>query len=221
MINMFDIQFIQLIISFIFNIISSLAVNSTYTMLYNFISNYGYISLFVLMLLESSSLPIPSEIVVPIAGILSRAGGPLFFPVALLALTLGSIVGMLIDYYIGYIFGKDIVYKHLKALHLKKSELDKFDNLFDNNAVLTIFITRLIPVIRTVVSFPAGFAKMDIKVFLLYSILGTVLWNILLMLFGYMVVSTNINLMILIIIAFFMLLYIIYKITKKKLFSKQ
>ncbi|MGC8571844.1 MAG: DedA family protein [Candidatus Micrarchaeia archaeon] len=216
---MINFQVIQLIINFAFSLNNS-TLNLTYSFLYNFILHYGYLSLFILMLLESSSLPVPSEIVVPIAGMLSR-NGPLFFPIALIVLSLGSIIGMLIDYYIGYFLGKDIVYKHLKTFHLKQEELDKFDELFDKNAVLTIFITRLIPVIRTFMSFPAGFAKMDIRTFLTYSILGIVIWNTILMLFGYYLITlTNVNLILLFIIIFLILLYIIYKIAQKKLFNK-
>jgi len=188
-----------------------------YSNFYNFILGYKYIALFVLMLLESTSLPVPSEIVMPIAGILSRTG--LFsFPIAFLAATFGSLIGVLIDYYIGYILGKDIIYKHLHFFHLNQEEVEKFDRWFNSNMALTVFISRLIPVIRTFMSFPAGFAKMDIKDFVFYSSLGIILWDFILMLFGYYLVSSsNINIDIIYILLFLILLYIIYKIVKKQI----
>ncbi|MGC8649046.1 MAG: DedA family protein [Candidatus Micrarchaeia archaeon] len=167
------------------------------------------------MLLESTSLPVPSEIIMPLAGLLSR-DGLFLFPLAFLAATLGSLIGVLIDYYIGYILGKDIIYKHMHFFHLKKEEIDKFDKWFNSNMALTVFISRLIPVIRTFMSFPAGFAKMDMKDFISYSLLGIIIWDFILMLFGYyLIASSNINIVIISIILFLLTLYFIYKIAKK------
>jgi membrane protein DedA with SNARE-associated domain len=190
-----------------------------YSILYNFISNYGYLALLILMLLESTSLPVPSEVILPLAGLLSR-NGPFLFPLAFLAATIGSFIGVLIDYYIGYILGKDIVYKHMKFFHLKKSEIDKFDMWFNNNMALTVFISRLVPVIRTFMSFPAGFAKMNIKDFIFYSSLGIIIWDFILMLFGYyLITSSSINVIIFSIVLLFLILYLIYKIVKKHIIN--
>src|SRR5580658_5821718 len=125
------------IISFITSLVSG-----SYNTINTFIKTYGYIAIFVLMGLESSSLPIPSEVVLPLVGFFV-AKGTLNFWLALLAAMLGSIVGSAIDYAIGYLIGKDIVYKHLKFFHIKKQSLDNFDRWFEKNGIAAIFLTRL------------------------------------------------------------------------------
>lgn len=148
------------------------------------ISSFGYLGIFILMALEGSSLPIPSEIVLPVAGALAYHGAFNFY-LALAAAVLGSIVGLAVDYYIGYFIGRDLVYKHLKWFHIKPETLRNFEIWLERNGVATVFLSRLIPVVRTIISFPAGFAKMDKRVFFTYSILGTLIWDTALMGVGF------------------------------------
>ncbi len=183
----------------------------------NYIQAYGYAAIFGLMALEGSSLPVPSEVVMPLAGYFA-AKGTISFAWALLAGLLGSIVGLAVDYYIAYFVGKDVVYKHLKAFHIKKESLDNFDNWFERNGVAAIFLTRLVPVIRTLVSFPAGFARMNAKKFFGYSILGSLIWDAVLMAFGFYALSANDATIVLASTGIFALaLYLVYHITTKRM----
>ncbi len=151
--------------------------------LYEFIMAHGPLAVFVLMALEGSSLPIPSEVVLPLAGYFA-AGNSLYFYGLLAAAVLGSVVGLAVDYYIGYFVGKDVVYKHAPKFHIKTKTIDRFDAWFSDNGVAVVLLSRLIPVIRTIISFPAGFARMDQRTFFAYSIAGTVIWDATLMYVG-------------------------------------
>lgn len=200
------------IISFI-----SLLISHSYATITAFVQSYGYFAIFVLMAMESSTLPVPSEVVLPLAGLFA-ANGVLNFPIAFVAALLGAIVGSLVDYAIGYYIGKDIIYKHLRLFHIKRESLDGFDKWFDNNGIAAVFLTRLVPVVRTVVNFPAGFAKMNLKDFLAYSIAGMVVWDLVLMSFGYFFLSTKTNSTVTIMAAigvFAILLYVVYRVAVK------
>lgn len=200
------------IISFI-----SLLIAHSYTTITAFVQNYGYLAIFVLMLMESSTLPVPSEVVLPLAGLLA-AKGLLSFPIAFIAALLGAIVGSLIDYAIGYYIGKDIVYKHLRLFHIKKESLDGFDEWFEKNGIAAVFLTRLVPVVRTVVNFPAGFAKMNLKEFLAYSVAGLIIWDLVLMAFGYFFLSASSAVTIMASIGVFaILLYVVYRLAIKRM----
>ncbi len=153
------------------------------------VNRYGYYAIFGLMLLEGSSLPVPSEVILPLAGLLVHEG-LLSFPVAVFAAVLGSIGGLIIDYYIGYFLGKEVVYKHLALFHIKRQSLEKFDQWFERNGTTAVFASRLIPIARTWMSFPAGFAKMNQKKFFAWSILGTTIWDVILVAFGFYFLGT-------------------------------
>jgi len=158
----------------------------TYSAILEIISKYGYYALFVLLILEAASLPVPSEVILPVAGYLVYEG-VLNFGIAFAVILLGGFVGMAINYYIAYFIGKDIVYKHLRLFHIKQESLDAFDAWFKRNGAFTVFIARLMPWVRGLVNFPAGFALMPKKTFYLYSMLGTAIWDIILISFGYYV----------------------------------
>ncbi len=196
--------------------ISSLVFNS-YNAINALIKSYGYVAIFILMAMESSTLPVPSEVVLPLAGLFAKEG-LLNFPLALIAGILGSIVGSLVDYAIGYVIGKDIVYKHLRFFHIKKATLDGFDAWFAKNGDAAVFLTRLVPIIRTVINFPAGFAKMKLKDFLAYSLAGIVIWDIVLMLFGYYFLSVKSAVDVMAAIGVFaILLYVVYRFAMKRM----
>ncbi len=205
---MFELSIIGFMTSLIFN---------SYVAISAFIKAYGYIAIFFLMALESSTIPVPSEVVLPIAG-LFVAKGILNFPLALFASVSGSMIGTMIDYAIGYYIGKDIVYKHLKFFHIKKETLDAFDAWFDRNGIASVFLTRLLPAVRTVVNFPAGFAKMPLKEFLSYTAIGIIIWDVVLIAFGYYFLAVKSAVIVLGAIGIFaLLLYIIYKFAMKKM----
>ncbi|MCL5430064.1 MAG: DedA family protein [Candidatus Marsarchaeota archaeon] len=201
-------------------------ITTSYNGIYSLIASQGYLALFVLMVLEGSSLPIPSEIVIPLAGYFSSpaANYLLSFPVAFLVILAGGTFGLAIDYYIGYFLGKDVVYKHMQSFHVKKESIDAFDAWFTRNGKFAVFITRFIPELRALMSFPAGFAKMDLKPFFIYSIAGTVIWDIMLMLFGYFlgveVISAHYDIIIGAVAVFIAVLYFAYRIAMKKMRKK-
>ena len=198
----------------IISFVSSL-VHGSYAVIEAFIKSYGYAAVFLLMGLESSSLPVPSEVVLPLVGYFA-AKGILNFYLALLAAMLGSIVGSIVDYAIGYYIGKEIVYKHLKFFHIKKESLDNFDSWFEKNGIAAIFLSRLVPVVRTFINFPAGFAKMSFKDFMLYSTAGIIIWDVVLMVFGYYLLSANSAVIVLGAIGgLAILLYVVYKVAMK------
>ncbi|MDD5738447.1 MAG: DedA family protein [Candidatus Pacebacteria bacterium] len=140
------------------------------------ISSGGYFFVFFLMILESTALPVPSEAVMPFAGFLIFTGQFSFLGVIVFS-ALGSIVGSLISYYIGFYEGKPFILKFGKYFLLKPRDLVKAENFFGKHGEKTIFISRFIPIIRHLISLPAGAAKMKIFKFSIYTITGATLWN--------------------------------------------
>jgi len=197
-----------------------LALAGFYVFIKYFITTYGYAAVFSLMILESASLPVPSEIVLPLAGLLS-AKGYMTFPLALMVGVAGSIVGCMIDYSIGYYIGKERLYKYLMFFKIKKDMLDSFDIWFANHGRAAVFFTRLVPVIRTIVNFPAGFEKMDLKRFLGYSVVGIIIWDFVLMVFGYYLLSGSAEIVLLSIAGFILFLYLLYNYSAKKMNLKR
>lgn len=183
----------------------------------NFIYSYGYIAIFVLMTLEYASLPIPSEVVLPLSGLLVAKG--VFNPFAVFFVTLfAAVVGMAIDYYIADFIGKDVVYKHLGKLRMKKESVEAFDSWFSRNGAFAVFICRLIPEIRGLVSLPAGFAAMPKRKFFAYSVAGAVIWNVALISFGYFALNvTNAYVILGSIAVFAIVLYLIYVVARKRM----
>lgn len=185
-----------------------------------FLSSYGYLAIFVLMTLEAAAIPIPSEVVLPLIGLLA-AEGVFSFPIALVVVLIGGVIGMFADYYIAYFFGKDVVYKHMSIFHISKKNLDDFDDAFKRNGKFAVFITRMMPLVRALINFPAGFAMMDKKEFILYSIAGTFVWDLVLMLVGYYgLASSNIYIVMSVTAIFAVLIYAMYKIGIAKMRRK-
>ena len=181
------------------------------------VKTYGYIALFGLMLMEGSTLPVPSEVVLPLAGFLAY-NGTLIFYLALAAGILGSIGGVAIDYYIGYFLGNEVVNNHLSFIHVKMESLDAFDAWFARNGYAAVFTSRLVPVLRPVMSFPAGFARMSQMRFFAYSIVGTSIWDALLMVFGFYALSArNAVYVLFAVAAFAVVLYVIYHFAVRRM----
>jgi membrane protein DedA with SNARE-associated domain len=207
----------DIIIPFLLGVSISSIISGSASVITGILERYGYAAIFGLMALESSSIPVPSEVVMPLSGLLA-AKGILSFPLAFIASLLGSLLGIAVDYYIGYYFGKDVVYKHLHKLRITKSQLDNFDRWFERNGIAAVLITRMLPVVRTVMSFPAGFAQMNKKKFFGYSALGAGVWNMVLMLFGFYALSSSNAILVLVSIALFALvLYVLYTVAMRRL----
>jgi membrane protein DedA with SNARE-associated domain len=149
-----------------------------------FISSTGYGSILVLMILESMVVPVPSEAVMPFTGFLI-ADGRFGFPPVIFISTLGSIIGSLISYYVGAYGGRPVVERFGKYLLLDKHHLDLAEKFFKRRGNITILICRFIPVIRHLISIPAGMGKMNLFKFIIYTIIGAGIWNTFLAYIGY------------------------------------
>lgn len=148
------------------------------------ISSMGYLGVGFLMILESMIFPIPSELVMPFAGFLIAEGKMTFFWVILSSI-IGSLIGSFLSYYIGLKGGKKFLIKYGKYFLLNKEHLIKTEKWFSKKGELTIFIGRLVPVVRHFISIPAGFGKMNLKKFTLYTVLGAGMWNFFLTYIGF------------------------------------
>ncbi|MDD5456312.1 MAG: DedA family protein [Candidatus Margulisbacteria bacterium] len=149
-----------------------------------FISATGYLSVFMLMVMESMVLPVPSEAVMPFAGFLI-ATGQFSFSLVLIISTLGSITGSLVSYFIGAYGGKPFLNKFGRFFLLNNHDLEVTEKFFQKYGQPTIFFTRFIPVIRHLISLPAGYARMNIFRFSIYTILGASCWNMFLAVCGF------------------------------------
>lgn len=151
----------------------------------SFVQAFGDVGVFILMFLESSSLPIPSEVILPFAGYLIFEGS-LNFWIVLAAATVAGLLGSVIDYYIG-LKGVQSLIKHKiwGKILLSTAQLDVAEKWFSKYGSLMIFVSRLIPGFRTTFSFPAGAVKMPMKKFIAYTTAGCLLWNVTLIYLGW------------------------------------
>lgn len=148
------------------------------------ISASAYPGIFVLMMLESMFFPVPSEAVMPFAGFLI-VDGTLTWTGTILFATLGSLVGSIISYTIGYYGGKTFIIKFGRFFLLKEKHLDMSERFFTRHGQITIFASRFIPVVRHFISIPAGAGKMNFIRFCIYTLLGAGIWNAFLTYLGY------------------------------------
>jgi len=148
------------------------------------IGSIGYPGVLVLMVAESMVLPVPSEAVMPFAGFLV-ADGALAPAWVVVFATLGSIVGSLGGYAIGRFGGRPFVTRWGRYLLLDQRDLDLTDRFFQKRGSVTIFISRFIPVVRHLISIPAGMGRMRLTSFIVFTTLGAGLWNAFLTWCGY------------------------------------
>lgn len=149
------------------------------------INQYGYIGITFLIALENLIPPIPSEIILSLSGFISsKAHLNVFF--ILLAATLGSLIGAIILYYIAYFIGLKILdSKILQICGIKKEKIKQATNHFKANGKSSIFFGRFIPIIRSFISIPAGLSKMNFKLFMILTTLGSLIWNTLFIFIGF------------------------------------
>jgi membrane protein DedA with SNARE-associated domain len=144
----------------------------------------GYAGVFALMVAESATLPIPSELVLPLAGYLVFLGQLNFVTVVIIA-SIGSLIGTLIDYFIGYYLGRAAILRYGRFVRLNENHLKTTERWFEKHGEIIVLLARFIPLIRTLVAFPAGLAEMKLWKFVSFSIVGIVIWDAVLTYVGY------------------------------------
>jgi membrane protein DedA with SNARE-associated domain len=149
------------------------------------VQSWGYTGIFVLMLLESSSFPIPSEVILPFAGFLASTGHLNVWITVIIA-TVAGIVGSLVDYYIG-LKGVQTLARHrvLGRVILSTNQLEIAAKWFNKNGSVMVFLSRLIPGFRTLISFPAGAVRMSLPKFIGLTTAGCIIWNLVLIYVGW------------------------------------
>ncbi len=153
----------------------------------HFIQSLGYFGIFLLMTLESALIPIPSEITMPFSGSLVVLGTFNFWVVVLLG-TIGNLVGSLLAYWLGW-WGQEavvrkIVVKYGKYLLISEHEYDQSEQWFRKHGEIIVFFSRILPIMRTFISLPAGVAKMQLVRFIVYTTVGSFIWSYFLTLIG-------------------------------------
>ena len=144
-------------------------------------NGYGYFGVFFLIAIENIFPPIPSEVILLFGGFMTTMSKLTMIGV-IIASTLGSVVGAIILYYIGKILNKERLKKIIrgkigKILRLKEKDIDKADDWFDTKGNKTVFFCRFVPILRSLISIPAGMSEMPMPKFLIYTTLGSAIWN--------------------------------------------
>ena len=164
----------------------------------NLISNYGYLGMFLGMVLEAVIIAIPSELILATGGILASRGIFTFFGAFLTGL-LGSIFCAIVIYFMGYFGGRPFVKKYGKYFFMKEEELEKSDSWFNKYGMLSALIGRNFPIVRTLISLPIGITRQSFFKFLIYTTIGSIPWTLLFVFLGYylgenwIVITTYIN----------------------------
>jgi membrane protein DedA with SNARE-associated domain len=158
------------------------------------ILRYGLLAVFVLMVLESACIPIPSEVTMLFGGALTNSvfvasvtdnGTPLNFVAVAMAGAIGNLVGSWIAWGVGYAGGRPLIERWGRFIFLRPHELDRAEVWFDRHGQTAVFVSRLLPVVRTFISLPAGVAEMPLGRFSLYTFLGCLPWTFALAALGY------------------------------------
>lgn len=159
-----------------------------------FVDNANYIFVFVFMVIESSFIPFPSELVVPPAAYLAcrnyGVGADMNVVMVVVMATLGALVGAYINYFLSLWVGRPVVYRFADsrighACLIDRMKVEKAERYFDEHGAVSTFIGRLIPAIRQLISIPAGLARMNLLKFSIFTTLGALVWNTVLGLLGY------------------------------------
>ncbi|WP_142827026.1 DedA family protein [Planococcus soli] len=150
-------------------------------------SEYGYFGIFLLIMLENVFPPIPSEVILTVGGFMTTTT-TMTIPGVILASTAGSVFGAVILYGVGLLLDVErlekIIDKYGRWLRVKKADIHKADAWFDRFGVWTVFFGRLIPLVRSLISIPAGMSNMKFWLFISFTTLGTLLWNTILVFVG-------------------------------------
>ena len=149
----------------------------------NMISSLGYAGVFFAMAIESACIPLPSEIILPFTGYMVFSGHFEFWQ-ATIAATLGNLFGGLIAYYVGVWGGRPFLQRYGRYLFINERELAWTERLFERHGEMTVFVGRILPIVRTFISLPAGIARMNLLRMATYTTIGAFIWCALLIFVG-------------------------------------
>ena len=153
--------------------------------IFRIINKYGYFGITFLIALENLIPPIPSEVILSFSGFISKSTDLNIFLIIIFA-TLGSLIGAIVLYFLAYFIGLNLLnFKFFKLCGLKKENTEKSMKHFQKNGYKSIFFGRFIPIIRSFISIPAGLSKMDIRLFLLLTWIGSFIWNTIFVIAGF------------------------------------
>ena len=188
------------------------------------ISNYGYLGMFIGMILEAIIIIIPSEFILATGGILAANRIFSFFGAFLIGL-LGSVFCAIIIYAMGYFGGRPFIEKYGKYFFMKKEDIDNADNWFNKYGLFAAFIGRNFPIIRTFISLPLGITRVNFIKFIIYTTLGSIPWTFIFIYVGYMLGSnwtilndytSKLKIPIIILITLLIINYLYKRFTKSK-----
>jgi len=154
----------------------------------NIMNQYGYLGIAFLIAIENIFPPIPSEIILTFGGFITLSTNLTIFGV-IISSTIGSVIGATCLYLIGRLLTKERLYKVVegkigKLLRFKKEDIDKSEDWFLKKGNITVLLCRCIPIVRSLISIPAGMTKMKISLFIIYTTIGTAIWNTILTYLG-------------------------------------
>src|SRR4030042_3141458 len=193
-----------------------------------YMEHINYWTVFVLMTIESSFIPFPSEIVIPPAAF-KAAQGDMNILAVIFTGTAGALVGAVFNYYLALYLGRKLIYKLCntrlaRLMLINPQSVEKAENYFNKYGKISTFIGRLVPAVRQLISLPAGLYKIKIRAFLIYTIIGATVWNVILALLGYFLYSQkellekNYKLIsnIFIVLGILLFIYLVYKSFKSE-----
>ena len=157
-----------------------------FKLILNFVQTFGYTGIFIMTFIESTFIPIPSEFTLIPAGILIAKGELHLAPVLIFGLT-GTLLGSFVNYFIAYYFGRKLFINYGKYFFLKPGQLLSLELFFNKYGVISTFFGRMLPGIKHFISFPAGLARMNLKLFTLYTLLGSFIWLSFLLYLGHII----------------------------------
>lgn len=192
-------------------------------------NNFGYLGIFLLIFVENIFPPIPSELILTFGGFMTISTDMTLFGVILVS-SVGSLLGAIVLYFIGKILNKErliklVKHKYVKFLRIKPKDIELADKWFDTKGNKTVFFCRFIPIVRSLISVPAGMSEMPMIKFIVYTIFGSLIWNTLLVCVGafagdkkdyILSIIDNVSYIVLFVIGIVGLVFI-YKFYKKRL----
>jgi len=195
--------------------------DSIVTALVAFISEIGYLGIFVGMFLESTIVPLPSEVIMIPAGIAAAEGLMNIYLVIIIGV-FGNVLGAVFSYYLAAFAGRPILFKIGKYFFIKPETIIKIEKFFNSHGEISVFIGRIIPGVRHFISLPAGVARMNIKKFIFYTFLGSTFWTSILAILGHLIgknqdlIKEYLHILIIGAVSFCVILIVSYLFFKKK-----